>query len=100
MPNWEYKIITSGTLGFATLQLLEQNLNQLGKEEWEIIHYQTRPDNPLAFTGLARRPVMRDWVVEGAPVAGMPATKSGAVPVPPEERPEYVPSVKELRAEA
>ena len=100
MPNWEYKIITSGTLGFATLQLLEQNLNQLGKEEWEIIHYQTRPDNPLAFTGLARRPVMRDWLVEGAPAAGMPATKSGAVPVPPEERPAYAPSVKELRAEA
>ena len=100
MPNWEYKIITSGTLGFATLQLLEQNLNQLGKEEWEIIHYQTRPDNQLAFTGLARRPVMRDWVVEGAPVAGMPGTKSGAVPVPPEERPAYAPSVKELRAEA
>ena len=100
MPNWEYKIITSGTLGFATLQLLEQNLNQLGKEEWEIIHYQTRPENPLAFTGLARRPVMRDWVVEGAPVAGLPATKTGAVPVPPEERPTYAPSVKELRAEA
>ncbi len=100
MPNWEYKIITSGTLGFATLQLLEQNLNLLGKEEWEIIHYQTRPDNPLAFTGLARRPVMRDWVVEGAPVAGMPATKTGAVPVPPEERPASAPSVKELRAEA
>src|SRR5664279_4269429 len=100
MPNWEYKIITSGTLGFGSLQLLEQNLNQLGKEEWEIIHYQTRPDNPLAFTGLARRPVMRDWVVEGAPVAGMPATKSGAIPVPPEERPASAPSVKELRAEA
>jgi hypothetical protein len=100
MPNWEYKIITSGALGFATLQLLEQNLNLLGKEEWEIIHYQTRPDNPLAFTGLAKRPVMRDWVVEGAPAIGMPATKSGAVPVQPEEHQASAPSVKELRAEA
>ena len=72
MPNWEYKVITSGSLGFASPQLLEQHLNQLGKEEWEIIHFQTRPDNPLAFHGLARRPVMRDWVVETAPPAGTP----------------------------
>ena len=55
MPNWEYKIITSGSLGFASPQLLEQHLNQLGREEWEIIHFQNRPENPLAFTGLARR---------------------------------------------
>jgi len=45
--NWEYKIITSGSLGFGSLQLLEQHLNLLGKEEWEIIHFQTRPENPL-----------------------------------------------------
>ncbi len=100
MPNWEYKIITSGSLGFGSLQLLEQHLNLLGKEEWEIIHFQTRPDNPLAFNGLARRPVMRDWVVETAPGAGMPATKSGAVPAPPPDRQAEAPSVDELRAEA
>ena len=101
MPNWEYKIITSGSLGFGSLQLLEQHLNLLGKEEWEIIHFQTRPENPLAFNGLARRPVMRDWVVETAPGAGgMPATKSGAVPVPPPERQADAPSADELRAEA
>jgi hypothetical protein len=100
MPNWEYKVITSGSLGFASLQLLEQHLNQLGKEEWEIIHFQTRPDNPLAFLGLARRPVIRDWVVETAPPAGFPASKSGAIPVPPAEKPGDAPSVEELRAEA
>ena len=100
MPNWEYKIITSGTLGFGSLSLLEQHLNLLGKEEWEIIHFQTRPDNPLAFNGLARRPVMRDWVVETASPAGAPATKSGAIPAPPQERQADAPSVDELRAEA
>jgi len=100
MPNWEYKVITSGSLGFASPQLLEQHLNQLGKEEWEIIHFQTRPDNPLAFHGLARRPVMRDWVAEAVPPAGAPAWRSGAIPAPPEERPGAAPSVAELRAEA
>jgi hypothetical protein len=100
MPNWEYKIITSGSLGFGSLQLLEQHLNLLGKEEWEIIHFQTRPENPLAFNGLARRPVMRDWNVETLPAAGMPLTKSGAIPAPPQERPAAAPSADELRAEA
>lgn len=100
MPNWEYKVITSGSLGFASPQLLEQHLNQLGKEEWEIIHFQTRPDNPLAFHGLARRPVMRDWVAEAVSPAGTPAWRSGAIPAPPEERPGAAPSVAELRAEA
>ena len=100
MPNWEYKIITSGSLGFGSLQLLEQHLNLLGKEEWEVIHFQTRPENPLAFNGLARRPVMRDWVVETVPGAGMPATKAGAIPAPPQERQAAAPSVDELHAEA
>ncbi|MDD2764499.1 MAG: hypothetical protein PHE83_11045 [Opitutaceae bacterium] len=100
MPNWEYKVITSGSLGFASLPLLEQHLNQLGKEEWEIIHFQTRPDNPLAFHGLARRPVMRDWVVEAAAPAGGPAMGSGAVPAPPAEKSAAAPTAKELRAEA
>jgi hypothetical protein len=100
MPNWEYKIITSGSLGFGSLPLLEQHLNLLGKDEWEIIHFQTRPENPLAFNGLARRPVMRDWNVEMVPGAGMPSTKSGAIPAPPQERQADAPSVDELRAEA
>ncbi len=100
MPNWEYKIITSGSLGFGSLALLEQHLNLLGKDEWEIIHFQTRPENPLAFNGLARRPVMRDWNVEAAPGAGMPSTKSGAIPAPPQDRQSSAPSVEELRAEA
>jgi len=100
MPTWEYKVITSGALGFASPQLLEQHLNQLGKEEWEIIHFQTRPDNPLAFHGLARRPVMRDWMVETAPPAERSATNSGAIPAPPETRFTEAPSAEALRAEA
>jgi len=100
MPNWEYKIITSGSLGFGSLALLEQHLNLLGKEEWEIIHFQTRPDNPLAFNGVARRPVIRDWVVDVALPSAGSATKSGAVPPPPSDRQASAPSTEELRAEA
>jgi len=99
MPTWEYKIITSGSLGFASPPLLEQHLNQLGKEEWEIIHFQTRPDNPLAFSGLARRPVMRDWVVE-PPAAAAPTLRSAAVPAPPEESIAAALNADELHAEA
>jgi hypothetical protein len=61
MSSWEYKLISSGPLGFASMQLLEQHLGQLGKDEWEIINFTTKPDNPLVFHGLARRPVARDW---------------------------------------
>ena len=100
MPNWEYKVITSGALGFASPQLLEQHLNQLGKEEWEIIHFQTRPDNPLAFHGLARRPVMRDWIVEMASPAETLAARSATIPAPPAERSADAPSAAALRAEA
>src|SRR5580698_309960 len=64
MPVWEYKVITSGKGGFATPALLETFLNQLGKDEWEIIRFQSQPDNALAFTGLARRSTQRDWTLE------------------------------------
>jgi hypothetical protein len=66
MSVWEYKVITSGKGGFATPVLLESFLNQLGKEEWEIIDFRAQPDNPLAFSGLARRPTQRDWTLEDA----------------------------------
>ncbi|MBI5691364.1 MAG: hypothetical protein HZC55_14865 [Verrucomicrobia bacterium] len=69
MPYWEYKVITSGKGGFATPALLEKFLNDLGRDEWEIIHYQTPPDNLLAFTGLARRSTQRDWTLEDAAAA-------------------------------
>jgi hypothetical protein len=69
MSVWEYKVITSGKGGFATPALLETFLNQLGKEEWEILHFQSQPDNALAFTGLARRPTQRDWTLEDAVAA-------------------------------
>ena len=69
MSLWEYKHITSGPHGFATPALLESYLNQLGKEEWEIISYQTLPSNPLAFNGVARRTTLRDWTLESAAAA-------------------------------
>lgn len=69
MSLWEYKHITSGPHGFATPALLESYLNQLGKDEWEIISYQTLPNNPLAFNGVARRTTLRDWTLETAAAA-------------------------------
>ncbi len=69
MSVWEYKVISSGKGGFATPALLETFLNQLGKDEWEIIRFQSQPDNALAFTGLARRPTQRDWTLEDAVAA-------------------------------
>jgi hypothetical protein len=69
MSLWEYKHITSGPHGFATPALLESYLNQLGKDEWEIISYQTLPTNALAFNGVARRTTLRDWTLESAAAA-------------------------------
>lgn len=69
MAIWEYKVITSGKGGFASPALLEKFLNDLGKEEWDILHFQTQPDNPLAFTGVARRTTQRDWTLEDAAAA-------------------------------
>lgn len=66
MANWEYKVISSGKGGFASPALMEKFINDLGQEQWEIINFHTAPDNPLAFTGLARRPVQRDWTLEDA----------------------------------
>jgi hypothetical protein len=69
MALCEYKVITSGKGGFASPALLEKFLNDLGKEDWEIIEFRTQPDNPLAFSGLARRPTQRDWTLEDAAAA-------------------------------
>ena len=64
MAHWEYKVITSGKGGFATPALMEKFLNDLGKDEWEILSFHTQPDNPLAFHGLARRTTQREWTLE------------------------------------
>jgi len=66
MSLWEYKVITSGKGGFATPALLEKFLNDLGRAEGEIIHYATQADNPLSFSGLARRSTQRDWTLQDA----------------------------------
>lgn len=73
MALWEYKIITSGKGGFASPTLLETYLNQLGKDEWEIIQFHTHPDNPLAFNGMVRRPTQREWTLEAAVAAAAKA---------------------------
>lgn len=73
MSLWEYKVITSGKGGFATPALLEKFLNDLGRDEWEIIHYATQADNPLSFTGLARRSTQRDWTLQDAAAAAAKA---------------------------
>ena len=69
MAIWEYKVISSGKGGFASPQLLENFLNELGTDEWEIIDYRATPDNPLAFNGLARRGSQRDWTLEAESAA-------------------------------
>lgn len=69
MALWEYKVITSGKGGFATPALLEKFLNDLGRDEWEIVEFRSQPDNALAFTGLARRSTQRDWTLEDAAAA-------------------------------
>jgi hypothetical protein len=69
MANWEYKVISSGKHGMATMAALEQHLNDLGQQQWEIVNWHTAPDNPLLFTGLARRPILRDWKPDEMPAA-------------------------------
>ncbi len=82
MALWEYKIITSGAHGFANPSLLEKHLNTLGKDEWEIIHFNTQPDNPLAFHGLARRSTQRDWTPPETPAAPPPKPAVSLVDAP------------------
>ncbi len=108
MALWEYKVITSGLHGFASPSLLEAHLNALGKDEWEIINFQTLPNNPLAFNGLARRTTTRDWAPPEAvvvtapkpmawdqPPSHAPASKSAPVV---EEKPELAPALVEAEA--
>src|SRR3954468_997571 len=73
MSLWEYKVITSGKGGFATPALLEKFLNDLGRDEWEIVEFRTAPDNILAFSGLARRSTQRDWTLQDAAAAAAKA---------------------------
>ena len=78
MSNWEYKLISSGKGGFASPALMEKFLNDLGQEQWEIIHFRTPADNALAFSGLARRPTERDWTLEDAAAAAANLMSLGA----------------------
>jgi hypothetical protein len=98
MSLWEYKVITSGKGGFARPDLLEKFLNDLGRDEWEIVEFHTAPENFLVFTGLARRPTQRDWTLEDAASAAAKIEadklraefeakfKAATAPAPPEER--------------
>jgi hypothetical protein len=107
MALWEYKVITSGPHGFASPSLLEAHLNALGKDEWEIINFQTLPTNSLAFNGLARRSTTRDWVPPEAAVVTAPKTTAWEPPSSPtakpaaaavEEKPEIPPALVEADA--
>jgi hypothetical protein len=69
MSLWEYKVFTSGKGGFASPALMEKFLNDLGKDEWEIVAFQPQPENLLAFSGLARRSTQRDWSLQDAATA-------------------------------
>ncbi len=69
MSLWEYKLITSGKGGFASPAMMEKFLNDLGREEWEIVQFHTHAENFLAFTGLARRSTQRDWTLQDAAAA-------------------------------
>ena len=73
MSLWEYKVISSGKGGFAAPAMMEKFLNDLGRDEWEIIHYHSQPENLLAFTGLARRSTQRDWTLADAAAAAAKA---------------------------
>lgn len=73
MALWEYKVISSGKGGFVSPALLEKFLNDLGKEDWEIIQFHPAQDNILAFTGLARRSTQRDWTLQDAAAAAAKA---------------------------
>ena len=108
MALWEYKVITSGLHGFASPSLLEAHLNALGKDEWEIINFQTLPNNPLAFNGLARRSTTRDWIPPEAAVVTAPKPMAWDQPPGPaaakpaaaanEEKPALPPALVEAEA--
>lgn len=73
MALWEYKVITSGKGGFASATMLESYLNQLGKDEWEIVDFRVDTANSLAFNGLVRRSTQREWNLEAAVAAAAKA---------------------------
>src|SRR3954464_11641819 len=53
--------------------MLEKFLNDLSRDEWEIIDFRSPPAPPLAFTGLSRRSTLRDWTLEDAAAAAAKA---------------------------
>lgn len=62
MSNWEYMIITSDDVPGGILRKdragLEEYLNKLGAEGWEVVNVDFRElDAGYAFNGLAKRPV-------------------------------------------
>jgi hypothetical protein len=95
MANWEYKVLSSGKHGMASMAALEQHLNDLGQQQWEIINWHTAPDNPLLFTGLARRPILRDWKPDEMPAAQEAARQEKAAEEAAHERDAWRETIKE-----
>ncbi|HEY5552610.1 MAG TPA: hypothetical protein VIK52_12025, partial [Opitutaceae bacterium] len=69
MANWEYKVLSGGKMGLGSMAMLEQFLNELGQQQWEVVSWQTDPETPLKFAGLARRPILRDYAPAEMPAA-------------------------------
>jgi hypothetical protein len=69
MANWEYKVLSGGKMGLGSMAMLEQFLNELGQQQWEVVSWQTDPETPLKFSGLARRPILRDITPAEMPAA-------------------------------
>ena len=95
MANWEYKVLSSGKHGMATMAALEQHLNDLGQQQWEIVSWHTAPDNPLLFSGLARRPILRDWKPDEMPAAQEAARAEKAAAEEAKEREAWRETLKE-----
>lgn len=69
MAHWDYKVLSGGKMGLGSMSMLEQFLNELGQQQWEVISWQTDPESPLKFAGLARRPILRDLAPNEMPAA-------------------------------
>ena len=56
-------------MGLGSMAMLEQFLNELGQQQWEVVSWQTDPETPLKFNGLAKRPILRDITPAEMPAA-------------------------------
>jgi len=77
-------------MGLGSMTMLEQFLNDLGQQQWEVVSWQTDPESPLKFTGLARRPILRDYAPQEMPAAQDKAAIAAAKEEEEKEREAWV----------